>query len=94
MQRVVHEVQRSHLVNGIRCQQGLMLASDNPFLGSWRQVRLHTAMHLIRALIVPSMTLIVQTLEALPEIPAGMPLDRIIQRSHHRRITLDPICSF
>jgi hypothetical protein len=38
------------------------------------------------------MTLIEQTLEALPETPSTMSLDRIIQRSHYRRITLDSIC--
>jgi hypothetical protein len=40
----------------------------------------------MHALVVPRMPLVSQPLETLPETPATMSLDRLIERVHHGRI--------
>src|SRR5712691_12603810 len=57
------------------------------------QIQPQPAVHPVHPLVVPPVTSVMQSIEALPEAPAPVSFDHPIERIDHRRITLRPVDS-
>jgi hypothetical protein len=86
VQGVAHEVQRPDAVELGTQQQRLRVACEHTPLGLALEVQVQRAVHPVDAFVVPSVAILAQPAEALPEAPARALLQHGVDRVDHRRI--------
>src|SRR5690606_36127 len=74
------------------CHQRLPRPRRQPPLGAPLLVQLHLAVHPVHPLVVPRLAHLAQPIEALPEPPAQLLRDDLVQRFDHLAVARSSIC--